>query len=386
MPPHHKTANYEQFSQDNSGTTGILYEHEAETSDGALKKDIAALTSADCEKLQIVWLRVLFFGVSHIAAFYGGYLALVSAQWKTNVFAFVCFVLGTIGTTVGSHRLYSHRSFKAKWPLQIMLIIMQTMSLQFSLYHWVRDHRVHHKYTETNADPHNANRGFFFSQIGWLLCKKHPDVVAKSKTIDFSDLENNYLIMFQHKYYIILSVLFCFIVPTIIPMYFWNETIQNGYFVAGVFRWIFSLHTTGTVNSLSHMYGNKPYDKDYKPAENKFASIVTFGEGWHNYHHAFPWDFRTSEFGFSLNWSTAFIRFFAKIGWAYDLKTVSPEVIKNRVKRTGDGTHPIWGWGDKDQSKEEIETAITLNRSGGNQSFMNKLLNQNNKSKIRGRS
>lgn len=73
------------------------------------------------------------------------------------------------------------------------------------------------------------------------------------------------------------------------------------------------------------------------------------GEGWHNFHHTFPWDYKTGELSsYGGNFTTAFIDFFAKIGWAYDLKTVSPELIEKRVKKTGDGTHPVWGMEDKD--------------------------------------
>lgn len=72
--------------------------------------------------------------------------------------------------------------------------------LQNSVHEWSRDHRVHHKYSETNADPHNAKRGFFFAHMGWLMCRKHPAVKAKGKQIDMSDLEADPIIMFQHKY------------------------------------------------------------------------------------------------------------------------------------------------------------------------------------------
>jgi stearoyl-CoA desaturase (delta-9 desaturase) len=113
---------------------------------------------------------------------------------------------------------------------------------------------------------------------------------------------------------------------------------------------------------LAHFVGNKPYDKAIYPAENKIVAFLALGEGWHNYHHAFPWDYKAAELGdYSLNWATAFIDFFAKIGWAYDLKTVSRDVIEHRVKRTGDGSHPLWGWNDKDQTWENKKMATIVN-------------------------
>lgn len=93
------------------------------------------------------------------------------------------------------------------------------------------------------------------------------------------------------------------------------------------------------------------------------VAAFTFGEGWHNYHHVFPWDYKTGEWGnYSLNLTTAFIDFFAKIGLAYDLKSVTPNIIEKRVKRTGDGTHAMWGWGDKDLSTEDKENIIVSNK------------------------
>lgn len=100
------------------------------------------------------------------------------------------------------------------------------------------------------------------------------------------------------------------------------------------------------------------------PAENINVAVLALGEGWHNYHHTFPWDYKTSELGkYSTNFTTAFIDLMAKIGWAYDLKTVSEEVVKKRIMRTGDGTHDIWGWGDKDQSDENIKLATIVNKN-----------------------
>ena len=99
------------------------------------------------------------------------------------------------------------------------------------------------------------------------------------------------------------------------------------------------------------------------PSENKGVAIMALGEGWHNYHHVFPWDYKTAELGdYSANTTTAFIDFFSKIGWAYDLKTVSNDMIKRRAQRTGDGSHPVWGWNDKDLPTEDVHEAIIMNK------------------------
>lgn len=97
------------------------------------------------------------------------------------------------------------------------------------------------------------------------------------------------------------------------------------------------------------------------------VAFVTFGEGFHNYHHAFPWDYKAAELGnYSLNLSTGFIDLFAKIGWAYDMKAASKEIILRRIKRTGDGSHhnenEIWGWDDKDMPDDEKQLVTILNK------------------------
>ncbi|CAG7818814.1 unnamed protein product, partial [Allacma fusca] len=110
---------------------------------------------------------------------------------------------------------------------------------------------------------------------------------------------------------------------------------------------IFLVHTIGvltlvnltnTVNSIAHLYGTKPYDKTIRPGQNAFLGFLTLGEGWHNYHHAFPWDYLTSEHGFRYDLAQGFIEFFSWLGLAYDLRTASEYVVRARAERTGDGS------------------------------------------------
>ncbi|XP_054736188.1 acyl-CoA Delta-9 desaturase-like [Anastrepha obliqua] len=346
---------------DNS--TGVLFEQDAETYDGGLVKDIEKLKKAEKRRLKLVWRNIIAFVYVHLAAVYGLWLMLTSAKWPTIAFAISLYVISGLGITAGAHRLWAHRAYKAKWPLRLILMIFNTIAFQDAAYHWARDHRVHHKYSETDADPHNATRGFFFSHMGWLLCKKHPQVKAKGKGMDLSDLRADPILMFQKKYYMILMPILCFLVPTMTSMYLWNESFINSWFVVAMFRWCFTLNVTWLVNSAAHKFGGKPYDRFINPSENKSVAFFAFGEGWHNYHHVFPWDYKTAELGdYSLNLTTAFIDFFAKIGWAYDLKQVSHDIIEKRVKRTGDGSHATWGWGDQDQSKEEMADALITHR------------------------
>ncbi|CAG2164427.1 unnamed protein product [Oppiella nova] len=268
-------------------------------------------------KLQIVWRNVLLMGSLHIGALYGAYIMLTDAKYQTVIAWFLMYMSSGLGITAGAHRLWSHRSYRANFAMRSLLTVFNTMALQNSIYDWCRDHRVHHKFSETHADPHNANRGFFFAHVGWLLCRKHPDVTTKGRIVDLSDLMDDPLVRFQHKNYRFLILIFCVILPTLIPYLLWSET----------FTWL--------INSAAHLYGNRPYDTTINPS----LILLTFKHlvrGITIITTPFP----ASELDWKYNWNftTLFIDFFAKIGWAYDRKKVSYDMVSARVKRTGDKT------------------------------------------------
>ncbi|KAK0164233.1 hypothetical protein PV328_002884 [Microctonus aethiopoides] len=330
-------------------------------------------------KWNIVWRNVIAFVYLHTGLLYGLYLLITGARILTFLWAIFLGIFSGIGVTAGAHRLWAHRSYKAKWPMRMLLMFLQTVAFQNHIYEWVRDHRVHHKFTDTDADPHNAKRGFFFSHMGWLLVRKHPDVITKGKTVDMSDLEKDPVIVWQRRLYIILMPLFCFLLPTWLPIYLWNERPLYAWY-ATVFRYTLSLNLTWLVNSAAHMWGMKPYDSSISPTDSLRIGIAAFGEGWHNYHHVFPWDYKAAELGnYRVNFTTAFIDFFAYIGQAYDLKTVSTKMVERRAARTGDGSritkaginsddhdhsheNAIWGWGDASMSPEDIEDVEILKK------------------------
>lgn len=137
-----------------------------------------------------------------------------------------------------------------------------------------------------------------------------------------------------------LVTLFSFYLPTVLPHFLWGESYWNAFFTAGILRLVLSLNFTWSVNSFAHLWGTKPYDKNISPVEIPWVSFVAVGEGFHNYHHTFPWDYSTSELGWKFNMSTMFIDAMAKIGQAYDLKTAPPEMVERRKLRTGDGSRP----------------------------------------------
>lgn len=286
---------------------------------------------------KIVWTNVAFFIFIHLGSIYGFYL-ITQAHWQTLVFACVLHYIGAFGITAGCHRLWTHRSYKAKLPFRIFLAYCASVAAQNHIFEWSRDHRVHHKYSETNADPHNAKRGFFFAHIGWLMVRKHPDVIAKGKGINCDDLLRDPVVYIQKKFYIPIMFLCNYILPTLLPHILWNESLITSYFICAILRYCTTLHCTWAVNSFAHLFGNKPYDKYINPAENAFVALGALGEGWHNFHHTFPYDYATSELGWRVNFTTIILDFLAKYGQVYDRKRVPKEVYTARKRRTGDGS------------------------------------------------
>jgi stearoyl-CoA desaturase (delta-9 desaturase) len=322
---------------------------------------------------KLIWRNIILYLIMHITGLYGLYLLVLYSQWKTIFWAWFLLVAALQGVTAGTHRLWAHKAYKAKLPLKMLLCIFQTLSLQNHIYDWATYHRVHHKYVDTDADPHNSRRGFFFSHVGWLFIEPRPNVAEKYKSIDFSDLEADPVVMIQKKYYhVFFAPVIGFLLPAVIPWYFWNESFETAFFVSTMLRYAMCTNITFLVNSWAHIFGSRPYDKNIYPTESPTVAVLTGGEGWHNYHHTFPWDYKTGEFGkYRSNLTTGFLDLMAAIGWAYDLKTASEEMIMKRVNRTGDGSRKfdklfnpsaddhhgddlVWGWGDKDMTQEDF--------------------------------
>ncbi|XP_001599899.2 acyl-CoA Delta(11) desaturase [Nasonia vitripennis] len=305
----------------------------------------------------IIWFNVFGIAALHLIATHSVLFKWREPQLYTWIFNVAWIFASGVGVTAGAHRLWAHRSYSANLPLRILLATLFCMIGQTHMHKWIRDHRTHHKFTETKADPHDSRRGFFFSHVGWLMMKRHPAVIEYGKKIDMSDIEADPVIQWFDRYYDFTMCTLCFVIPSLIIHYGWNEPWDVA-ILSVIVRYVFTLNATFCVNSLAHMLGNKPYNKKFRAVENAGVSFFALGEGWHNYHHAFPWDYKAAELpSYGLNLTTAFIDFFASIGWAYNLKTPSKEVIERVSLSKGDGTASKWGV-DYHQKKQEEEQKV----------------------------
>jgi len=152
-----------------------------------------------------------------------------------------CSLSGTltvsIGITAGYHRLWAHRAYNASKPLQYALAMAGAGAVEGSIKWWSRGHRAHHRYTDTDLDPYNAHKGFWYSHIGWMLLKPR----RKPGVADVSDLSKNEVVRWQHRWYITLLLTFGVGVPTVIPGLLWGDW-KGGYFFAGIARLVFVHH------------------------------------------------------------------------------------------------------------------------------------------------
>ena len=158
--------------------------------------------------------------------------------------------------------------------------------------------------------------------MGWLLIKKDPKVIEAGKKLDMSDLDKDPVVSFQKYLDPWFSQFMCFVFPSIIPFFMWNESIVASYLVAGFLRYCLVLHATWLVNSAAHLYGSHPYNPNINPAENRFVALVSGGEGWHNWHHTYPYDYAASELGSDSQYNPTkmFIDLCAFVGLVKDRK------------------------------------------------------------------
>jgi stearoyl-CoA desaturase (delta-9 desaturase) len=289
----------------------------------------------------------IFLGTNHLLALYGGvclmmgheFITGTDVQRATIAWTFFLYPVSAIGITAGPHRLWAHKSYQAAAPLRVLLMLMYTIAFQGSIFHWARDHRTHHRHVDGDKDPHDASQGLFYSHVGCYLLKKDPKVIEAGKQIDVTDLERDGVVMWQKRAYGWFGPLMCFAMPAAVATIGWGERLWTGFLLAGVFRYVLVLNGTWCINSLTHRYGERPYDGKELASENWVTAILTMGEGWHNWHHTFAHDYATAEMGAlqQFNPTKVFIDFFALFGLAYGRKRATSmwEARKQLWRREG---------------------------------------------------
>ncbi|TFK41657.1 delta 9-fatty acid desaturase protein [Crucibulum laeve] len=270
---------------------------------------------------EINWLNFFILVVTPFIGLAGAMFT--PLRWETFVFSIVYYFITGLGITAGYHRLWAHRSYNASKPLQYALSIMGAGAVEGSIKWWSRGHRAHHRYTDTDLDPYNAHKGFFYSHIGWMLLKPR----RKPGVADVSDLTKSEVVRWQHKHYISLILIMGFLVPTLVAWLGWGDA-KGGYVYAGVLRLIFVHHSTFCVNSLAHWLGEAPFDDKHTPRDHVITALCTIGEGYHNFHHQFPMDYRNAIKWWQYDPTKWFIWTCQKVGLASHLKVFPDNEVK----------------------------------------------------------
>ena len=246
--------------------------------------------TAPTERAPILWATVLMFALTFAAAvvvvpWYGLAHGYSLAAW---IWFFVLVYANGLAITTGYHRLWSHRTYDAHWSLRVILMIFGAMALQNSILMWSSGHRNHHQFVDNDdRDPYSAGRGLWFSHIGWML-RRYP-----SGETDFSnvrDLQRDPIVAFQHKYYYALAIGLNVLVP--LGLGWLHGDLWGVFLLAGVLRLVVSHHLTFLINSVAHAFGPQPYSDEHSARDNGWLAFLTYGEGYHNFHHQFAHDYR----------------------------------------------------------------------------------------------
>jgi len=278
------------------------------------------MTADNWERASRNWATTLMFASTFVVA-----LTLVPWYGFTHGYqpsAWIAFVLllgaNGMSITCGYHRLWAHATYEAHPLLKVPYLLFGAMALQNSALVWSAFHRVHHReIDDPELDPYCAKRGFWFSHIGWML-RNYP-----SGTPDFSnvrDLQRDRLVMLQHRFYLPIALGMNFGLPVLIG-WLCGDVIGT-FLLGGVLRLVASHHFTFFINSLAHMWGLRPYTDDNTARDNGVVSLLTYGEGYHNFHHMFAHDYRNGVRWWQWDPSKWFINAMRWLGLARNLKTV----------------------------------------------------------------
>ena len=209
-------------------------------------------------------------------------------------------------------------------PVRLFFAFFGAGAIEGSIKWWGHSHRIHHRYTDTPRDPYDARRGFWFSHMGWMLTKANPKNRARA---DISDLVADWVVTFQHRHYLLLMITAAFIFPTLVAGLGWGD-YWGGFIYAGILKGFAIQQATFCVNSLAHWIGVQPFDDRRTPRDHVLTAFVTFGEGYHNFHHEFPSDYRNALKWYQYDPTKVTIWCLSKLGLAWNLKKFSQNAIE----------------------------------------------------------
>jgi stearoyl-CoA desaturase (Delta-9 desaturase) len=243
--------------------------------------------------------------------------------WQEPLLLFILWFLSGMGITMGYHRLFSHKAYKTNVFVEWLLMIFGSMALENTILKWCSDHRIHHTKAETKEDPYSITEGFWHAHIGWIVKN---GLEENNRVRGVKDLKSKSAVVFQNKYYFTIGIIGGFIIPLAIGFIYGRP--MGALLWAGFLRLTIVHHATFFINSMCHYFGRQTYDIKSTARDSWFVSWFTFGEGYHNYHHKFQWDYRNGVKWFAYDPSKWIIKGLSFFGITYDLKEVKENVIE----------------------------------------------------------
>lgn len=261
----------------------------------------------------------------------------IQLKKKTAILAIVYYFIAGIGITAGLasfpplshlltdpgyHRLWSHQAYKASFCLQLYLSVAGAACFQGSILEWCRNHRTHHRYVDTDRDPHSIEAGFWHAHMGWLMVKPK----SKPPATDVHDLNRNPIVLWQDNNFEFIATSAGLLLPTLFAGLLWDDW-HGGLVYAGILRIFFFQQGTFCVNSLAHWLGEQVYDDKHSPRDHLITALVTFGEGYHNFHYEFPGDCRNGVRWWQYDPNKWLIWYWERLGMAKELGRYEWNVI-----------------------------------------------------------
>lgn len=232
-------------------------------------------------------------------------------------------LLTGLSITAGYHRLFSHQTYKTNRVIEFIMLFFGSMSTQGSALRWSYDHRLHHAHIDKDDDPYSVTKGFWHAHFLWMLKKQRP--MDNPKIV--ADLLRNPLVQFQHKHYGLCMIVSNLIFTTLIGL------LTGDFFGAFVISWgirlFFLHHSTWFINSLCHYWGHQNYSTEHTAVDNYILCFLTFGEGYHNYHHTFANDYRNGIKWYHFDPTKWLIWAMSKLKLAHSLRRSNETRILN---------------------------------------------------------
>ena len=269
------------------------------------------------------WVGIIFFIVIHFVALLGTpwYImryGVSPEEWALFITWFVCT---SMAITVGYHRLFAHTTYKTNSLLRFLLLFFGAATFEQSALKWASQHRQHHEFTDTGQDPYNINKGFWYAHAGWILFWKHRVNYDNSP-----DLLQSKLVMSQHHLYTLWSLGAGIVIPQLIG--FWIGHPLGAFIMAVNLRMVLVMHSAFFINSYAHMFGSRDFDGRISARDHWLGAILTNGEGYHNFHHKFPNDYRNGIRWYHWDPSKWMIFTLSKVGITRDLKRIPESRLK----------------------------------------------------------